>query len=68
MFEFSENNLATYRVNWQVIDLDGNVHSGIESISDTNITRAEISVEEWLRSLWPKRRAMWVRADDDLTL
>lgn len=68
MFEFSENNLAMYRVNWQVIDLDGNVHSGIESISDTNVTRAEISVEEWLRSLWPERRAMWVRAVDDLTL
>lgn len=68
MFEFSENNLATYRVNWQVIDLDGNVHSGIESISDTNITKAEISVEEWLRSLWPERRAMWVKAVDGFTL
>lgn len=68
MFEFSENNLTTYKINWQVIDLGGNVHSGIESISDTNITRAEISVERWLRSLWPERRAMWVRASDDLTL
>lgn len=68
MFEFSENNLTTYRISWQVIDSDGNVHSGVESISDTSVTKAESSVERWLRSMWPERRAMWVKAVNGLTL
>lgn len=63
MFEYSNNNIAMYKVSWQVIDLDGNVHSGIESVSDTNVNKAESSVDKWLRSLWPERRSMWVKAE-----
>ena len=68
MFEFSNNPMSIYKVHWQVIDPQGDVFHGTECVTDISVEKAESSVELWLRSMWPERRAMWVRAVDALTL
>lgn len=68
MFESSDNPISIYKVNWQVIDLQGDVFHGTERVTDISVEKAESSVERWLRSMWPERRAMWVKAFDGLTL